>query len=89
MQMQDDTLTLGFSKRTLQRDIKEIKNLLGIDIEFSRSLKGYFISESENKNMNFDRMMEAFDMFNSLNLAQDLTPYIHLEKRKPQGTENL
>lgn len=29
--------------------------------------------------MNFQRMMEAFDMFNSLNLAQDLTPFIHLE----------
>ena len=28
-------------------------------------------------------------MFNSLNLAQDLTPFIHLEKRRPQGTENL
>jgi predicted DNA-binding transcriptional regulator YafY len=39
--------------------------------------------------MNFQRMMEAFDMFNSLNLAQDLTPFIHLEKRRPQGTENL
>jgi predicted DNA-binding transcriptional regulator YafY len=34
-------------------------------------------------------MMEAFDMFNSLNLAQELTPFIQLEKRKPQGTENL
>lgn len=28
-------------------------------------------------------------LFNSLNLAQDLTPFIHLEKRRPQGTENL
>jgi len=34
-------------------------------------------------------MIEAFDMFNSLNLAQDLTPFIQLEKRRPQGTENL
>jgi len=24
-----------------------------------------------------------------LNLAQDLTPFVHLEKRRPQGTENL
>lgn len=39
--------------------------------------------------MNFQRMIEAFDMFNSLNLAQDLKPFIHLEKRRPQGTENL
>ena len=89
IQMQDDTLSIGFSKRTLQRDIKEIRNIFGIDIEYSKSNKGYFISQSERENMNFQRMMEAFDMFNSLNLAQDLTPFIHLEKRRPQGTENL
>lgn len=89
LQMQDDTLNIGFSKRTLQRDIKEIRNIFGIDIEYSKSQKGYFISQNENENMNFQRMMEAFDMFNSLNLAQDLTPFIHLEKRRPQGTENL
>lgn len=89
LQMQDDSLQIGFSKRTLQRDINEIRNVFGIDIEYSKSQKGYFISQNENENMNFQRMMEAFDMFNSLNLAQDLTPFIHLEKRRPQGTENL
>ena len=87
--MQDDTLNIGFSKRTLQRDIREIRNTFGIDIEYSTKSKGYFISQSEMENMNFQRMIEAFDMFNSLNLAQDLTPFIHLEKRRPQGTENL
>ena len=89
LQMQDDNLQIGFSKRTLQRDIKEIRNVFGIDIEYSKTNKGYFISQSETENMNFQRMIEAFDMFNSLNLAQDLTPFIHLEKRRPQGTENL
>uniref|UniRef100_UPI0040495056 helix-turn-helix transcriptional regulator n=1 Tax=Gelidibacter sp. TaxID=2018083 RepID=UPI0040495056 len=89
LQMQDDTLNIGFSKRTLQRDLKEIRNVFGIDIEYSKTNKGYYISQSETENMNFQRMIEAFDMFNSLNLAQDLTPFIHLEKRRPQGTENL
>lgn len=89
LQMQDDTLNIGFSKRTFQRDIKEIRNFFGVDIEYSKSQKGYFISQNEMENMNFQRMIEAFDMFNSLNLAQDLKPFIHLEKRKPQGTENL
>jgi predicted DNA-binding transcriptional regulator YafY len=41
------------------------------------------------ENMNFQRRMEAFDMFNSLNFADDLMPFIHLEKRKPLGTNNL
>ena len=89
LQIQDDTLSVGFSKRTFQRDIKEIRNLFGKDIEYSKSQKGYFISQNEMENMNFQRMIEAFDIFNSLNLAQDLAPLIHLEKRRPQGTENL
>jgi len=89
IQMQDDTLNIGFSKRTFQRDLKEIRNVFGIDIEYSKSNKGYYISQSEPENMNFQRMIEAFDLFNSLNLAQDLRPFIHLEKRRPQGTENL
>jgi predicted DNA-binding transcriptional regulator YafY len=89
LQMQDDTLNIGFSKRTLQRDIRDIKNVFGIDVAYSKLLKGYFMRQNERENMNFQRMMEAFDMFNSLNLAQDLTPFIHLEKHQPQGTESL
>jgi len=89
LQMQDDRLNIGFSRRTLQRDIKEIANIFGIDIEYSKQQKGYFISQSEMDNLNFQRMMEAFEIFNSLNIAQDLAPFVHLEKRKPQGTENL
>lgn len=89
LQMQDDTLNIGFSKRTLQRDVKEIRNVFGIDIEYSKRNKGYFISQNETENMNFQRMMEAFELFISLNLAQDLTPFIHLEKRRPEGTDYL
>jgi len=89
LQMQDDNLNMGFSRRTFQRDMKEIKDLFGFDIEYSRTNKGYFINQNEMDNMNFQRMIEAFDLFNSLNLSQDLSPFIHLEKRPPQGTENL
>ena len=89
LQMQDDSLNIGFSQRTLQRDIRDIRNVFGIDIEYSRSRKGYYISQNETENMNFQRMMEAFDMFNSLNIAQDLAPHIHIERRRAHGTENL
>jgi len=89
IQLRDDTLEIGFSKRTFQRDIKEISNIFGIDIEYSKSVGGYFINQGELENLNFQRMMETFDVFNSLRLAQNLSPYILLEKRRPQGTENL
>lgn len=89
MQLLDDTLFVGFSKRTLQRDIREIRNLFGIDIEYSRSNGGYFITANEMDSQNFERMIEAIDLFNSLKLSQDLKPYLHLENQKPLGTENL
>jgi hypothetical protein len=73
----------------LQRDLAEIRNLFGIDIEFSKSHKGYFITQDDMENMNFQRMIEAFDLFNSLNLTQDLQQHIYLEKRRPQGIEYL
>lgn len=84
----DDSLSISFSLRTFQRDVKEIYSLYGIDIEYSKIEKGYFISNEAEGN-NAQRMMEAFDVFNSLNIAQDLSLYIQLEKRKPQGTEHL
>jgi proteasome accessory factor B len=89
LQMQDDTLSIGFSKRTLQRDLRDIRNVFGVDVEYSRARNGYFISHDEAENLNFQRMMESFDVFNSLKLAQDLKPYIHLENRRMMGTDNL
>jgi predicted DNA-binding transcriptional regulator YafY len=89
LKMQDDLLSVGFSQRTLQRDIREIRNLFGVDIEFSRSQGGYYISQNEGENMNFQRMLESFDLFNSLQIAQDLRNYIHMEQQKPGGTEHL
>jgi predicted DNA-binding transcriptional regulator YafY len=34
-------------------------------------------------------MLDAFNLFNSLHLADDLTTFIYFEDRRPQGTENL
>src|SRR5690606_36986062 len=36
-----------------------------------------------------ERIAEAFDTFNALNLTSRLSDYIHFEKRKPRGTEHL
>lgn len=89
MHLLDKSMEQGLSLRTFQRDKNEIRRILGIEIEYSKSEKAYFISHSETGNMNIRRMLEAYDIFHSLKLAQGLSKYIHLEKRKPQGTEHL
>lgn len=79
---------LSISKRTFQRDLNEIRSLFNVDIQYNFSDKVYYIADDEQQDIN-NRMLEAFDMFNLLNIAEDLSPYIYLEKRRPQGTEYL
>ncbi len=76
------------SKRTFQRDIEDIRSIYNIDIQYNNSQKYYFIDNDEQPDVN-ERILEAFDTFNALNITDRLSDYIHFEKRKPQGTENL
>lgn len=76
------------SKRTFQRDLEDIRSLYNIDIQFDFSRKMYFIDFDEQSDVN-ERILEAFDTFNALNLSDRLSNNIHVEKRRPQGTENL
>ena len=77
----------NISLRTFQRDLNEIRTLFYIDIKCNASNQ-YYITENENSSFN-NRMMEAFDIINSLNTGQQLTQYVLLEKRCPLGTEHI
>ena len=46
MRKDDEELIVGFSTRTFQRDIREIRNIFKINIEYSKSQRGYFIAEN-------------------------------------------
>lgn len=76
------------SKRTFQRDIADIRTIYNINIQYDFSRKVYFIDFDDQSGIN-KRILEAFDIFNALNISDRLSNYIHFEKRKPQGTENL
>ncbi len=74
--------------RTFQRDIKDILALYDIEIKYDRYLKAYKIERDEQPEVTA-RILEAYDIFNSLNISERLSNHIHFEKRKPQGTQNL
>lgn len=78
----------NISKRTFQRDVQDIRSLYNIDIEYDFSQKVYVIESNLQPEIT-ERMFEAFDTFNALNLSDRLSNHIHFEKRKPQGTEHL
>lgn len=76
------------SKRTFQRDLEDIRSIYNIDIQYNFSRKVYFIDFEQQPEVN-ERILEAFDTFNALNITDRLSNHIHFEKRRPQGTENL
>lgn len=78
----------SISKRTFQRDLEDIRSLYNIYIQFDFSRKVYYI-DFENQPDVTERILEAFDTFNALNLSDRLSNNIHFEKRRPQGTENI
>ncbi|MBK7970946.1 MAG: WYL domain-containing protein [Bacteroidetes bacterium] len=80
---------MGISKRTFQRDIQDIRKLFGVDIEYSALRKGYFIRQNENESMNFQKVIESFELFDSLKLANDVSRYISIEKKSNTGLENI
>ena len=89
LQLQDDTLEFNFSKRTLQSDIREIRNILGIDIMYSRSQRGYYIFQDDYSSDLFLKTLEEINSFSALKLTNSLESIVYLEKRKPKRAEFL
>jgi predicted DNA-binding transcriptional regulator YafY len=81
--------TLTTSLRTFQRDLDDIRSAFNIDIQYSFSRKVYYVAEDNEQNDVNNRMLEAFEMFNTLNVAGNLTQFVQFEKRKPHGMEHF
>ena len=77
------------SKRTFARDLEDIGAIYGIYIKYNFSGKFYFIEYEDSKPEINDRMFEAFDLYHALKIQEQQSPYIHLEKRRSQGTEHF
>ncbi len=77
------------SLRTFQRDVQDILSIYNIEIKFDASKKVYSIKKQEAQPEMNERLLEAFDTFNALNISDRLSNHIHFEKRRPAGTENL
>jgi predicted DNA-binding transcriptional regulator YafY len=78
---------IKISQRTFQRDLKDIRSLFDIDIKCNNESM-YYIAENMNSDFN-ERMIEAFDIFNTLSGAKVYNKYLLLEKNCLPGTEYL
>jgi len=80
--------TLTKAKRTIQRDIINIRSIYNIDIHFDFRRGVYVLDPDDNQEKTL-RMVEALDLFNAMKVTENISGIIHFEKRRPQGTENL
>ena len=73
-----------FSKRTLQRDIKDIREIYHIDIQYNKSIKKYEIVEDND--LYAQNLFEAFDVFRALQNHGNLSKLIAFDHRYPKNT---
>lgn len=78
-----------FSQRTFLRDKEEILSLHKKDIQYNASSRKYYLEEDYIPDDFGERIADAYNTYQALNLADGLADFIHLEKRRPQGMENF
>lgn len=90
--LEQESINQGYnfriSERTFDRDRKDILAIYNIEIKYDFSSKVYYIAQEDNNGVH-NRLLEAFDTFNALNLSDKISKGIHFETRKSIGTENL
>ncbi len=84
-----DNFQVGFSKKTLERDIKEIREVFGVDIIYSRKEKGYYIASEEYSRSNFIEMLETFEVLKLSQFQNHIKNVVFFEPKQPKSTEYL
>jgi predicted DNA-binding transcriptional regulator YafY len=80
---------VGLSERSIQRDLKEIRDNLNINIKYSKAENGYYIPEYDDAQSNFEMMVEQLNLLGALYMDKSLAGFVFPERRKPAGLEHL
>ena len=78
----------GYSLRTLQRDLAEIRELHGIVIRCNKRSKLYQIVEEESNLIN-QHLQESIDLIHTFQLSKGVEEFIFFDDRTSRGTEHL
>lgn len=81
-------IPLNYSSRTFQRDLEDIRQIFQVDIQYDFRRKVYFIEHAAQPKIT-ERMLEAFDVLNAFNIADDLSANVEFENRRAIGTEHF
>lgn len=82
------SLDLIISKRTLQRDIKTIAEVYGLEIKYDRQVGKYTIT-NDLQSVTQQKLLETVDIYHALLLKDKISDKLIFEQRQPQGTQHL
>ncbi len=88
LQVYDYNIYIGTSSRTIDRNFADIEELFRITIDYSKANNGYYIS-NEFPDIDFERMLEVFDLLETLTLSDKLKKIVFAEKKQNKGAEYL
>lgn len=77
-----------YSLRTFQRDLNEIRDVHGIDIQFNKRLKLYEVIQELSSPIR-TKVLESFEIIYTLNLQRGLESIVFFDASKAKGTEHL
>lgn len=67
--------TVGYSKRTFHRDVNEVEELFGVEIDYDTVNKGYYI-EDEIIHKNTSLLIESYRIINTLEKFKEINKYV-------------
>lgn len=76
------------SKRTFQRDLKEINSIFEIEITYNKKEGWYEIVEDDLEKP-YERIIEAVETINAISISNSVSNKLILEKKKSSGTEHM
>ncbi len=76
------------SKRTFQRDLKEILSIYEIEIQYNKK-EGWYEILDDDMEKPFERIIEAVETINAISLSNAVSNKLLLEKKRASGSEHL
>lgn len=86
---EQENLQVKFSKRTLNRDLIEIRSIFSVDILYSKKEKGYYIASENYSKSNFIEMLETLEVLKLSQFQNEIENIVIFEQKHPKGTEHL
>lgn len=85
----DGKTPTGYSKRSFERDMKDIREAAGIEISYDPTVKGYILNSRDYGSFGIERNIDVLFEYQVFNANRETKQYLQLEPQPIAGSEHL